>query len=539
MLDQEQVQEYKVLRKTASICHFCLKEKNEINTVRARIIEADGKVYIKKNCPVHGEFQEIYWTNSDLYKKFMKWFATGKGVDNPSITGKAPCPISCGLCKSHRSNTLIANLDVTNRCNLHCWYCFANARSAGFVYEPSTKQVKQMIKFLRDQKPAPVEAIQFSGGEPTVRLDIGDIAAEAYRRGFNQIQMATNGVLIGKDYDVAEEIVEGGVNTVYMKFNGTTKETNPENWYLIDDILNNLRRAGIQENRHGGVVFVQALINGYNDDQIYPVIKFAMKNLDIVRGVNTQPVSFVGRFADANAKPLPEDERLKMRFTLPDYIKNLEDQSNGKFSWEDFRPVPVVLPISHLLEVLQKQDLIEFTSHPACGIATYVFEVEGEMVPITRFFDIDRVMLAMEDMAVKLKSDEIKGGKALTYILKELEESLHKEKAPKKFNIQKLMFDIIQKGSFEALADFHYRSLLVSGMHFQDPYNYDLERLMRCVVHMTMPPDDDTGGATPKLIPFCAYNSLPIYRRKLEDLHGLTIDEWKAQHPGLKMNQRA
>ena len=323
-----------------------------------------------------------------------------------------------------------------------------------------------------------------------------------------------------------------------MKFNGTTKETNPENWYLIDDILNNLRRAGIQENRHGGVVFVHALINGYNDDQIYPVIKFAMKNVDIVRGVNTQPVAFVGRFADANAKPLPEDERLNMRFTLPDYIRNLEDQSDGKFSNSDFRPIPVVLPISHLLEILQKQDLIEFTSHPACGIATYVFEVEGELVPITRFFDIDTVMLEMEECAEKLKSGEMKAGKALTKMLNVLDAAIDREKAPKKFNIQKLMFDIIQKGSFEALADFHYRSLLVSGMHFQDPYNYDLERLMRCVVHMTMPPDEETNGV-PRLIPFCAYNSLPIYRRRLENMHGMSIEDWEAQHSGRKISQRA
>ncbi|MHA1298828.1 MAG: tetraether lipid synthase Tes [Candidatus Helarchaeota archaeon] len=540
MLEQQlsELKQEQILRKTTSICHFCLQEKNEIKNVKARIVEIDGKVYIRKECPVHGEFQEIYWSSSELYKKFMKWFATGKGVDNPTITGAAKCPISCGLCKMHHSNTLIANIDVTNRCNLSCWYCFANAKAAGYVYEPTTKQVKEMIKFLRDQKPAPVEAVQFSGGEPTVRLDIGDLAAEAYRRGFNQIQLATNGVLIGKDYDVAEELVEGGVNTVYMKFNGTNRQTNPENWHLIDDILNNLRRAGIQENRHGGVVFVHATIKGFNEDQIYPIIKFAMKNIDIVRGVNTQPVAFVGRFADPNAKPLEEDERLKMRFTLPDYIQCLEDQSNGKLAMEDFRPIPVVLPISHLLEVLQKQDLIEFTSHPACGIATYVFEVDGEMVPITRFFDVDRVMLAMEESAEKLKSGEMKGGKALTYILKELEDSINKEKAPKKFNVQKLMFDIVQKGSFEALADFHYRSLLISGMHFQDPYNYDLERLQRCVVHMTMPPTKDTNGI-PQLIPFCAYNSLPIYRRKLEGLHGKTIQEWKAEHNGAALGIRA
>lgn len=30
---------------------------------------------------------------------------------------------------------------------------------------------------------------------------------------------------------------------------------------------------------------------------------------------------------------------------------------------------------------------------------------------------------------------------------------------------------------------FTYRTLLVAGMHFQDAYNYDIERVKRCVIH--------------------------------------------------------
>lgn len=531
--DQKTVTELKILRKTSSVCHFCLKEKGKMNPVPADIIELDGKTFIRKNCPEHGEFKEIYWSNAELYKKFIKWFNTGKGVGNPTMghVENPICPTNCGLCKNHHSNTLLANIDITNRCNLHCWYCFANASSAGFVYEPTMKQFKEMIKFLREQKPAPVEAMQFSGGEPTVRVELPEMAAECYRAGFNQIQLATNGILIGKDYDLTEELIEGGINTIYMKFNGTSRQTNPENWHLIEDILNNLRRAGIQENRHGGVVFVMFLMNGHNTQDVYNVIKFAEKNIDIVRGTIVQPISFVGRFADAKAKPLPETERLEKRITIPDYLQFLEDQSNGKLAMDDFRPIPVVLPISHILETLQGKELIEFTSHPACGIATYVFEVDGELVPITRFFDVNGMMDYMEEMSQGINNGTIKPGKAITGLLKKLDETVDKEKAPTKFNVQKLMFDIIQKGSFEALADFHYRSLLISGMHFQDPYNMDLQRVSRCVIHMALPGNELSQGK-PHLIPFCSYNSFPMYRARLEHDFGMSIEEWKEAHPG-------
>ena len=536
MSDQKVVPDYRVLRKTASICHFCLKEdSNNVHQVPADIIDIDGKAYLRKQCEKHGEFKELYWGSSKFYEKFIHWFVTGKGVQNP-LGDTSACPTSCGLCKSHHSNTLLANLDLTNRCNLACWYCFANAASQGFIFEPTFQECKEMIKFLREQKPAPVEAIQFSGGEPTLRLDLPEIAAEAYRRGFNQIQLATNGVLIGQDYDFTEELVEGGINTIYMKFNGVTRKTNPENWHLMDKILNNLRRAGITENRHGGVVLVNFQMKGHNTHETYDVIKFAQKNLDIIRGTIVQPISFVGRFADPNAKPLPEEERISQRYTIPDYIQNMEDQSNGKITQDDFRPIPVVLPISHLLEVLQGKDLIEFTSHPMCGIATYLFEVEGEMVPITRFFDVDKMMEGMEDTAQQIKNGQIKPGKAITKLLQLLDETVDKEKAPAKFNVQKLMFDIIQKGSFEALADFHYRSLLVTGMHFQDPYNFDLERLKRCVIHFVIPKGDKPQ---PQLVPFCSYNSLPMYRRSLEEESGMTVEDWKAAHPGKEIYERA
>ena len=55
---------------------------------------------------------------------------------------------------------------------------------------------------------------------------------------------------------------------------------------------------------------------------------------------------------------------------------------------------------------------------------------------------------------------------------------------------------------------FTYKTLLVAGMHFMDAYNYDINRVKRCVIHYTAP-----NGL---VYPFCTYNSGPCFREKIE-----------------------
>jgi len=57
-------------------------------------------------------------------------------------------------------------------------------------------------------------------------------------------------------------------------------------------------------------------------------------------------------------------------------------------------------------------------------------------------------------------------------------------------------------------------------MHFQDPYNYDVERVERCGIHYTMPDG--------RIIPFCAFNVLPeIYRDKVQREYAISAKEWE------------
>lgn len=158
-----------------SICPECLK------VINARLFEEEGQVWMEKTCPEHGYVKDLYWSDAELYLKAEKWtFGDGHGLSNPITEAKGKCPTNCGVCNMHASHTGCGNLDLTNRCNLTCPICFANANVSGYVYEPSYEEVVQMLRNYRNTKPHPTNVIQFAGGEPTIHPRFPDKIGRAH-----------------------------------------------------------------------------------------------------------------------------------------------------------------------------------------------------------------------------------------------------------------------------------------------------------------------------------------------------------------------
>lgn len=491
-----------IREKTESVCPTCFKE-GKIRNIPAEIVEEDGKIYLEKECEDHGKFKSIIWSDAEIYKKMKRYQAEGTGVTNPRING-TNCPQDCGLCERHKSQTVLTNLYVTNRCDLRCSYCFANAGAEGFVYEPSIEQLKKQMLEVRNEKPVPGKAIQITGGEPAVRDDLIEIVELANDLGFTHVQVNTNGIKLGDDPELAEKLRDAGANTIYMSFDGVSEETNP--W--IDQNLKaieNMREAGL------GVVLVPVVINGFNDHELGEIINFAKDNVDIVRGVNFQPVSFVGKIEN-----LSDEKREKERITYSEMIQKAEKQLNGAIKAdEDWYPVPFVLPVSKLVESMTGEPQVEFTAHPSCGVATYVFIEDGEMTPITRFIDVEGLRDFLEEQSEK--SGFLKDTRIKFSLLMHLSDYIDSEKSPEGLNMVDLLRDAIGGGSYEDLGEFHKKSLYLGSMWFQDVWNLDINRLERCVIHY----------ATPEgVIPFCAYNGLG-YGQKIRERHSMTVDEWE------------
>ena len=176
------------IKDTKSLCPECGK------SLDAEVYDEDGKVLIKKTCDEHGEFINTYWSDKELYDKVREYVPSISHIENPSVEDVASCPSNCGLCSKHETSTVLGLIDVTNRCNLRCPVCFANAAVAGYKYEPSQEEIRAMLRNLRSLKPHPCPAIQYAGGEPTVRKDIVELVKMAKEEGFTHVQIATNGI---------------------------------------------------------------------------------------------------------------------------------------------------------------------------------------------------------------------------------------------------------------------------------------------------------------------------------------------------------
>ncbi|MGB9176204.1 MAG: radical SAM protein, partial [Methanoregula sp.] len=291
----------------------------------------------------------------------------------------------------------------------------------------------------------------------------------------------------------AHQLKVVGLSTVYLHFDGISEDTNP---YLKMHLkaVENLKQVGL------GVVLVPTVIRGRNDHELGDIIRFAANNVSVIRGVNFQPIAFTGAASD-------EDLR-KSRITIPEVLERIEAQLPGILRKDDFYPVPCVLPFSDLVEAYTGKPQIRFTAHQHCGAATYVFVQEDGMVPVNRMVNVDKFFESIEQMSENLKKEgKINKYKTLLEGVKNMYGSVRQSEQGTTTEFWKIIGKTLIGQNFEALKEFHWNALFIGTMHFMDRYNYDLDRVNRCCIHYATPDG--------KLIPFCTYNSGPVYREQV------------------------
>src|SRR5579872_5719356 len=407
---------------TRSLCPDCTQ------LIDARLFEDGGKVIMEKRCPQHGEFRDIVFSDVRLYLKMEEWtFGDNRGLENPEVTNATRCPDDCGLCNLHTSHTGLANVDLTNRCNLTCPVCFANANAAGYLYEPDFELVRKMLQALRDEKPVAGRIVQFSGGEPTVYPRFLDALRLAKEMGFSHIQIATNGIKF-QSLEFAQQCKEAGLHTLYLQFDGVSDDvyqrTRGESlWEKKLRCIENVRKAGLK------IVFVPTIVKGLNDHQIGDIIRLALENIDCASGISFQPVAFTGRIA--------RHELESKRFTLADFAHAVHQQTGIADPYQDWFPLSCVTPFSKLISALRGDPTTTLSCHPHCSLGTYlIVDQDRHAVPVTQFVDVGPMLKEMDLLARKASRRKIQFFTKLS-AWNSLRKFFHEEKAPAGLNFTK------------------------------------------------------------------------------------------------------
>jgi hypothetical protein len=462
-----------------------------------------GAVHVEKTCPEHGYFRDCINSDVLMYSKAAWWsYEEPPGQEFPQVLGAERCPSDCGLCNQHLSGSVLAQIDLTNRCNMRCPICFANAGQAGYVCEGDYEQIVAQMRVLRDLRPVPCTAIQFTGGEPTIHPDFLRIISTAGEMGFSHIQIATNGLTLA-EADFARGCAEAGLHTLYLQFDGVGEEAyrrtraTPGIWQKKLAVIENCRRYGMK------VCLVPTVLKGVNDDQVADVFDFAVRNIDVVSAISYQPVSFTGRMG--------ADELAERRYTLGDLAHDIAAAS-GASALRDMFPLSIVTPLAQILAAMTGETKISPTCHPNCAFGTYFFiSPSGKAYAFPRVVNVEGMFVEMNRLAAKIR----RRGKATwldkVSLLRLFKRHFRPEGAPEGLDVKKFMRSIqglVDKHSGRGAGEKHtYKTLLCAGMHFQDRYNFDVERVKRCVILYSTP-----SG----VFPFCTYNCGPEYRPLVE-----------------------
>jgi len=524
-------------RTTDSLCPKCVIEarkkilngeedyriliKEKVGEIKATILERDGQIWMVKECPKHGKFEDMM----ALDKKFLEHVeSVYPGRDINAHNDDA--------LHNHGSSTIkygrgaVLTVDLTNRCNMMCDPCFMDANQVGFVHELSWDEIKEILDNAISIKPRRQMSVQFSGGEPTLSPYFFDAIAYARKVGFNSVQAATNGIEFAKDKSYAQRAYEAGLRYVYLQFDGIGNDANSHrkigNFFDVKlRAINNLHESGVD------IVLVTTLVNTINNDQIGPIVEFAMDNPKKISFISFQPVSFTGRDEEVT-----DERRMRQRYTLSHMALDVKKQLGMSEPTRDWFPISLMSVFSDFADLVHGPQAswgqMSCGCHPNCGVGTafMINKETKERAMVPEFINIPRLVRDTQ------KVTDAARGKGFSNFMMAL--ALLKNYEPFKAPISMNLSDILKKfdktmgatgrnygKGLERRKD-PWNFLFVAGMWFQDLFNYDFRRTEMCIIPY---------GTQEGEISFCAYNTGVGWRNIIEKMHmNATVAKWYKEH---------
>jgi len=524
-------------RTTDSLCPKCVIEARKkilndeidyraviekgVGEIKATILERNGQVWMVKECPIHGKFEDILSLDSKFQQRIEDLYP-GRDIEahnDDSLHDHGASTVKYG-------RGAVLTVDLTNRCNMMCDPCFTDANQVGFVCELNWEEVKRILDRAVTVKPRRQMSVQFSGGEPTISPYFVDAIAYARKVGFNSVQAATNGIEFAKDESLAKRAYEAGLRYVYLQFDGIGNDANSHRKIsnLFDvklRAINNLHNAGVD------IVLVTTLLNGVNNDQVGPIVQFAMDNPKKIAFVSFQPVSFTGRDEE-----ISDERRFRERYTLSHMARDVKEHLGISEPMRDWFPISMMSVFSDFADLVHGPQAswghLCCSCHPDCGIGTgfMINKETKEKAMVPEFVNVPR--LAQDTQRVT----DAGRGKSFSNFLMALAllRNYDPFKSPKSLSLTDILkkFDKTMGATGKSYGKGLERRkdpwnfLFVAGMWFQDLFTYDFRRTEMCIIPY---------GTQEGEISFCAYNTGIGWRNIIEKVHmNATTSDWYKKH---------
>ena len=526
-------------RTTDSLCPACVREtrarilsgersieslvNQHVGEIPASILERHGKIVIEKTCQVHGTFTDTLAINPAFLRRIESLFP---GRDFDAVTDRLH---NHGTSSIKHGRGAVLTIDLTNRCNMMCDPCFMDANQVGYVHELTLDEVKQLLDDAVSIKPRRQMTVQFSGGEPTISPIFLDAVRYARTVGYFSVQAATNGIRFAQEPAFAHQAREAGLRIAYLQFDGVSERANAHRKVAnLFDVklraIENLHAAGID------ICLVVTIVNTVNDQEVGPIVKFALQNCDKISFVSFQPVSFTGRDEE-----ITDEERHTKRYTLSHLAEDLKRQTGVTEPLRDWFPLSASSVLSDVTDLLQGPGAdwgtLKCGCHPDCGVGMgfMVSKKTKEWAPVSAFLNVDRVL-----QDAKVIADSARG-RSLTTVQTALSvlRNYSPLSAPKGFRL----IDLVRKfdkqsggqlgGRLGACEEGNRKNdewllMFVAGMWFQDLWTYDFRRTEMCII----PYATQMGE-----ISFCAYNTGVGWRHIVEKMYqNATVADWYREH---------
>ncbi|MEW5945294.1 MAG: radical SAM protein [bacterium] len=294
----------KTLKSTKSVCTECY------GIVDAVIFEENGSLYMRKNCPEHGESRVFFHGDPGFYRFCSR---TTTALDRKF----SECGLSgCSSCAEHLPHVKTVMVEATERCNLSCPACMTNSNSR------RTREITVEELLARLERIPGRPAVLFCGGEPTVREDLPRLIRAVAGRG-HPVKVASNGLKLA-DEGYVRELKEAGLDWVLLQTDGFSDEIYRKTrggpmMEVKNEALRLLGRYGIK------VCVAVMVVRGVNDTELGRLVEFGM-NDERVMHVGFVPIVTVGRNRFSRREDISSSE----------VMDGIERQTGGRITKRDF-----------------------------------------------------------------------------------------------------------------------------------------------------------------------------------------------------------